>query len=128
MSTAALADCTYSITDEELARAKQQLKAASLMRRDSVGGMMESTARQLILFGEVLDRDKLIADIDNVTKQQVMDAAANLLSGSQPSVALTGPQQLSGAWLACRQAISLNIPRIFSGVYFGGIFLGSAAL
>ena len=104
VSTAALADCTYSITDEELARAKQQLKAASLMRRDSVGGMMESTARQLILFGEVLDRDKLIADIDNVTKQQVMDAAANLLSGSQPSVALTGPHSSfqGHGWLADR--------------------------
>ncbi len=104
VATGALVDCTNSITEEELARAKQQLKAASLMRRDSVSGMMESTARQLILFGEVLDRDKLIADIDNVSRAQVMEAAANLLSGSQPSVALTGPHQgfQGQGWLADR--------------------------
>ncbi len=104
VATAALWDCTHSITDDELARAKQQLKAASLMRRDSVNGMMESTARQLILFGEVLDRDKLIADIDAVSIQQVMDVAAELITNSQPSVALTGPSNSfkGQGWLSDR--------------------------
>ena len=104
VATAALGDCTHSITDDELARAKQQLKAASLMRRDSVSGMMESTARQLILFGEVLDRDKLIADIDAVSKQEVMDIAAELIKSSKPSIALTGPgRSFKGhGWLSDR--------------------------
>lgn len=91
VTAAALQDCSVNITEEELARAKSQVKSGVLMRRDSVYGMMESTARQLILYGKVSDRDQLIADINAVSRDDVMSMAQQLIDGSSPAVAITGP-------------------------------------
>ncbi len=91
VTAAALQDCAQNITEEELSRAKSQVKSSVLMRRDSVHGMMESTARQLILFNEVSDRDQLIADINAVSREDVMQSAAALIANSTPAVAITGP-------------------------------------
>ena len=91
VTAAALQDCSVNITEEELARAKSQVKSGVLMRRDSVYGMMESTARQLILYGKVSDRDQLITDINAVSRDDVMSMARQLIDSSSPAVAITGP-------------------------------------
>lgn len=91
VTAAALKDCATDISEEELERAKSQVKSSVLMRRDSVHGMMESTARQLILYGKISDRDQLIEDINAVSRNDVMSAASALLANSSPAVAVTGP-------------------------------------
>ena len=87
----ALQDCSQNITDDEIARSKQQLKASVLMRRDSVQGMLDTTARQIILFDEIQDKDQLIRDIDAVSREQVMAMAETLLRSAEPSLSLVGP-------------------------------------
>ena len=90
LSLAALKNCAHDLSLQEVSRAKQQIKAMILMRRDSVTSMMESSARHLCMFGEIFDKDRLIKDIDAVTRDDVCALASRLLSDPHPAMAIVG--------------------------------------
>ena len=64
------------VTEEELDRAKAQLRAGLLMSLESTGSRAEQLARQLQVHGRVIPVEETKAKIAAVTVEQVQEAAA----------------------------------------------------
>ncbi len=77
------------VTDEELARARTQLKAGLLMGMESTSNRCEQMARQQLIHGRVVSMEEMIEKIDAVDAAAVRDAASVVLSG-MPTLAVLG--------------------------------------
>ena len=91
VSLMALKACQYDLSQEEIDRSKKQLRAAVLMRQDSVSSMMDITARHLALYGRVFERDEMLAAIDKVSRNKVAALAQMIIAGPAPSLSVVGP-------------------------------------
>jgi predicted Zn-dependent peptidase len=80
-----------TITEEEVARAKTQMKAGLLMALESSSARAEQLARHMIIYGRPLPVDEIVRKIESVTVESVSAAAHALLSRGRPSVAVLGP-------------------------------------
>jgi predicted Zn-dependent peptidase len=80
------------VTEEELARAKAQLRASLLMSLESTGSRCEQLARQLQVFGRVIPVEETKAKIAAVTVAQVQEAAARMFR-ARPTLAAMGPAE-----------------------------------
>jgi len=79
-----------AVGDEELARAKAQLKCGLLMSLESSGSRAEQIARQTLVFGAPRDLDELVDKVDSVDKESVRDLAGTIILSSRPSVSAVG--------------------------------------
>ncbi len=70
-----------SITDNEINRGKAQLKASLMMGRESAFRRCESAARQLLVFGRIIEPSETIKKIDLVSKETVKNIARKIVSG-----------------------------------------------
>ncbi len=80
-----------SITDDELARAKAQLKTGLVMCLEQSSSRAEQIARQMLLFGRVIPISELIEKVENVDVATLVRLAENLTIQKNPSIALVGP-------------------------------------
>ena len=87
-----LFNITNSVTSDEVARAKAQLRASLLMSRESVTSCSDALARQIMLFGEPQDDAELLQSIDEVDEESVSEIAAQMINGNRPALACVGPQ------------------------------------
>jgi predicted Zn-dependent peptidase len=78
------------VTEEELARAKAQLRASLLMSLESTGSRCEGLARQLQVHGRVIPVEETKARIAAVTVEQVQAAAARAFR-AKPTLTALGP-------------------------------------
>jgi predicted Zn-dependent peptidase len=78
------------VTEEELARAKAQLRASVLMSLESNGSRCEQLARQLQVHGRIIPVEETKARIAAVTVEQVQQAAMRAFRGA-PTLAALGP-------------------------------------
>jgi predicted Zn-dependent peptidase len=78
------------VTEEELRRAKAQLRASLLMSLESTSSRIEQLARQLQVYGRVIPVEETKARIAAVTIGQVQEAAALAFRG-RPTLAAMGP-------------------------------------
>jgi predicted Zn-dependent peptidase len=78
------------LTDEELTRAKDQLKGNILMGLESSNSRMANLARQEIYFGQFFTADEIIARIDAVQAAQVQAMAQRLFDPEKIAVTLLG--------------------------------------
>jgi predicted Zn-dependent peptidase len=79
-----------SVTEDELRRAKAQLKSSLLMSLESTGARCESLARHLHVFGRIIPTEETVARIAEVTVADVQAAAARLFR-ARPTLAAVGP-------------------------------------
>ena len=86
-----LASMKEGVSDEELLRAKNQLKAGTVMTRENCGSIAEWIARHLHVYGEYRDVDVLVKEIEAVTKNDMVRMAELALSTATPTVAALGP-------------------------------------
>ena len=86
-----LASMKNGVSDEELLRAKNQLKAGTVMTRENCGSIAEWIARHLHVYGEYRDVEKLVGEIEAVTKDDMIRMAELALSTATPTVAALGP-------------------------------------
>ncbi|MDB2391223.1 insulinase family protein [Alphaproteobacteria bacterium] len=91
VSAGELAAIATKVTDEEVARAKAQIRANLLMSRESVMACGDALARQITLFGAPQDDADLLDAIDAITATGVSQVAAELIAAGDPAVALVGP-------------------------------------
>lgn len=77
------------VTLKELNRAKVQLKASMLMALESSSSTAEVIARQMLLHNKVIPTDDIVAKIDAVTLDDILQAAQFLFS-SNPTYTLLG--------------------------------------
>ncbi len=69
---------TEGVTDRELAVAKGNLRAEMLLSGEDSGARMSRIGASLLLHGEVLSVDEVLARIDGVDRDQVRDVATEL--------------------------------------------------
>ncbi len=79
-----------AVRQEELDRARAQLKSGLLMSLESTGSRCEQLARQLQVFGRIIPTAETVARINAVTLADVRRAAARLFRGS-PTLTALGP-------------------------------------
>ncbi len=79
------------MSEEEVARARAQMKAGMLMGLESASSRCERLARMTAIWDRVPPLDEIIGKIDAVTVQGVKDYAAALCSRNKPALALYGP-------------------------------------
>ena len=70
-----------SISEKEINRGKAQLKASLMMGRESAFRRCESAARQLLVFGRIIEPTETIKKIDLVSKETVGNIAKKIVSG-----------------------------------------------
>ena len=78
-------------TEEEVERAKQQLKSIVLMGLDGTQAVAEDMARQVLTLGRRYTWPELHAMIDAVTVGQVRQVASDYLYDRDPAVVGMGP-------------------------------------
>lgn len=80
------------VQNDELMRARAQIKAGLLMGLESSSNRAETAARQLFTHGRIVDTDELVAMVEAVDATAVRDAAA-LIFASEPTLAVLGPSR-----------------------------------
>lgn len=80
------------LREGELERARAQLKASLLMSLESTGSRCSQLARQLQIHGRLVPTDEMIAKIDAVTEEDVLEIAHSIFAGA-PTVTTMGPAE-----------------------------------
>jgi len=83
--------------DNEMLRAKAQLKASLLMSLESSEARASQIARDTLLFGRPLTTAELIEKIEGVTRDDVGALGASFLLAARPVTASVGPKGVSEA-------------------------------
>jgi predicted Zn-dependent peptidase len=80
---------TDGASDDEVARAKAQLKAGLLMGLESPGSRCVQRARQLLVYGKTLDTQELIEKIEAIDSAAITKAAQRVFA-TKPTLAAIG--------------------------------------
>ena len=78
------------ITDEELTRAKGQLRGSLVLGLEDTGSRMVRLGKGELVHGEILSIDESLRRFDAVTLDEVRDVASSLLA-APPTLAVIGP-------------------------------------
>ncbi len=81
---------TEGVTERELAVAKGNLRAEMLLSGEDSGARMSRIGASLLLHGEVLSVDQVLARIDGVDREHVRDVATQL-AGAPRTMSAVGP-------------------------------------
>jgi predicted Zn-dependent peptidase len=79
--------------EEELVRARAQLKASLMMALESCFAQSEELARQFLIFGRRIPPDEIVARIAAVDEAAIRRVGRRLLTGGGPTLAAIGPLQ-----------------------------------
>lgn len=85
-----LSKLTKGVSEEELARARAQLRASLLMSRESSSARVEQVAQQLLIYGRPVPVEEVLAKIAAVTTADIQRVVLRLLK-SAPTVTAIGP-------------------------------------
>ena len=80
----------HGVTQEELNRARAQVKASLLMSLESTGSRCEQVARQMQVFGRIVPTEETVAKLNAVGLDDVQRAAARIFR-AKPTLASLGP-------------------------------------
>ena len=86
-----MASLAETASEDEIARAKAQLKAAMLMGLERPAARAEMIAGQLLVFGRVLTPEEIAANFDAVDAATVRKFAARVMEAGSPALAALGP-------------------------------------
>ena len=78
------------VADEELHRAKEQLKTNMVLGLESSGARMSSLARQQMYYGRFFTVDEITAEVDRVTAADIQRIANDLLRADELTLTLLG--------------------------------------
>ncbi len=79
-----------SLRDDEVRRARAQLKSSLLMALESTGARCEQVAQHLLIFGRVMPIEEMVARIDAIDAEQI-GALAQKIFAVPPVLAAVGP-------------------------------------
>ena len=78
------------VSEEELSRAKEQLKTNMVLGLESSGARMSSLARQQMYYGRFFTVDEITAEVDRVTADDIQKLANDLLRPNALTLTLLG--------------------------------------
>jgi len=87
----ALSQLSEDAQETEVARARAQMKAGTLMALESSTARAEQLARHMLVFGRPIPLPEIVEKIDAVDVATVKRVAARLARGGRPTVAAIGP-------------------------------------
>jgi predicted Zn-dependent peptidase len=79
------------VSDEELRRAKAQLKGSLLLSLESSGSRMSHLARQEMYFGRFFTVEEMLASLEAVTREDVQQIALEFFQPEKIAVTVLGP-------------------------------------
>lgn len=79
-----------SITEEELARAKNRLKARLLMRLENISTHAEANAIDMIIQGRPVSKEEVVAEIEAIDLAR-LERASRRIFATKPTLAALGP-------------------------------------
>ncbi len=79
--------------EQELLKAKNQIKAAIVMSLESTAGRAEQLARQYLAIGKIRDTAEIVANIEAVTMQDIKRLAGEVFSSGELSLAAVGSME-----------------------------------
>ncbi len=79
-----------SLDDDEIRRARNQLKASTLMSLESTSARAEQLGEQVLVYGRAIPIDEIVKRIDAVDAASVAGVARRIFAG-RPTVAALGP-------------------------------------
>ncbi len=79
-----------TLTEEEINRAKSQIKASILMRQENISSHAETNAVSTIVYGRVIPVEEKIEKINKITKADLNRVAHMILAG-RPTLSALGP-------------------------------------
>jgi predicted Zn-dependent peptidase len=82
---------TETITDEEVVRVRNQIRAGLLMSLESPSARAGQLARQQILWGRPIAMQETVERINRITAQRVRDVAEQIFTAGSPTLAGIGP-------------------------------------
>ncbi|ORM40316.1 putative mitochondrial-processing peptidase subunit beta [Babesia sp. Xinjiang] len=82
---------SYSITDEEVERAKRQLMLQFLSMNDSTSTVAEEVARQIIVYGRRMPIAEFLIRLEKIDAEEVKRIAWNYLHDQEVAVTAMGP-------------------------------------
>ncbi|MDR3476017.1 MAG: pitrilysin family protein [Devosia sp.] len=86
-----LRKATDTITEEEVIRVRNQIRAGLLMSLESPSSRAGQLARQQILWGRVIPLQETVERINRITVDRVKQVAHQIFSGDRLSLASVGP-------------------------------------
>ena len=86
-----VAKVARAIGEDELDRARAQIKASLLMSLESPSARCEQMARHMLIYGRPLPADEIIEKIDAVDAAAMIGAARRLIDDGRPTIAALGP-------------------------------------
>jgi predicted Zn-dependent peptidase len=81
-----------NITEAEIRRARNQLKAGVVMSRENCGSVAEWIARHLLVYNRYKTAEEIVGLLDAVTAEDLQRAGRKVLSCKNPTVAALGPE------------------------------------
>ena len=81
----------FQVSDEDIERAKAQLKASIVMSQENTSSRCENAARQLIVHDRAISNSEIIEKIELVDRVSILSFANNILKDSLPSFSAIGP-------------------------------------
>ncbi len=79
------------ISEDEVKRARAQVRASLLMSLESPSARAAQIARQMLVFGRVIDLNELVAKVDAITPANLRDLGQSIFTDSVPTLASIGP-------------------------------------
>jgi predicted Zn-dependent peptidase len=86
-----MAAAAANINEDEVARAKAQIKVGLLMALESSGARARQLATQILTYGRPLPVQEMVERIERVTVESARAAGAALISRGRPAIAALGP-------------------------------------
>ncbi len=87
----AILDLKSTLSEAELSRARNQLKASMMMSLENCSAVCEDIARQQLVFGRRIEVDETLAKIDAVDHGDIARIIERLFANSKPTVVSIGP-------------------------------------
>ncbi len=81
----------HNVTDEEVDRAKTQLKASLVMHFDSLPSVAEDIGRQMLTYGRRMTNAELFARIDALNTDDIKRTANKIINDEDHALAAIGP-------------------------------------
>lgn len=79
------------IIQEELDRARAQIRSGLLMSMESPAARAGQVARQILLFGRQIPNDELMERLDALSVERIRDLAGRIFHESTPTISAVGP-------------------------------------
>lgn len=80
-----------AIHEDEVARARAQIRSSLMMAMESPAARAGQIARQMMVYGHCLEPTEIVARIDAVTAEDIRRVAAETFTGHAPTLSAVGP-------------------------------------